>query len=92
MPTRLAAALSLIVFAVCLVVGGVQAGNPFGTTVLRALAAMAGTFVIGLVIGLMAEIMLKESVALRTSAADAGKLKNSEANSVGGDRYVDRLA
>ena len=86
MPTRLAAALSLVVFAVCLLVGGLQAGNPFGTTVLRALGAMAGTFVIGLVIGTMAEIMLKESLATPNSAGEAGKLKNSEANSVGGDR------
>jgi hypothetical protein len=86
MPTRLAAAMSLVVFALCLVVGGVQAGNPFGTTVLRALAAMGGTFVIGLVIGLMAEMMLKESVAAPTSAPEAGKLKNSEANSSTGGR------
>jgi hypothetical protein len=86
MPIRLAATLSLIVFALCLVIGGVQAGNPFGTTVLRALAAMAGTFVVGLVIGLMAEIMLKESVITPNSAADGGKLKNSEGNSSPGDR------
>lgn len=86
MPTRLASALSLVVFALCLLIGGVAAGNPFGTTVLRALAAMAGTFVIGLVIGVMAEIMLKESVAAPTSAPDVGKLKNSEANSSPPDR------
>jgi len=86
MPTRLAAALSLLVFALCLLIGGLQAGNPFGTTVMRALAAMAGTFVIGLVIGVMAEIMLKESVAGPTSAGEAGKLRNSEANSPPADR------
>jgi hypothetical protein len=86
MPTRLAASLSLVVFALCLLIGGLEAGNPFGTTVLRALAAMAGTFVIGLVVGVMAEIMLKESVAAPTSAPDAGKLKNSEANSSAPDR------
>jgi hypothetical protein len=86
MPARLAGTLSLIVFALCLVIGGLEAGNPFGTTVLRALAAMAGTFVIGLVLGIMAEIMLKESVAAPTSAPDGGKLKNSEANPSPGDR------
>jgi hypothetical protein len=86
MATRMAAAMSLLVFALCLVMGGLQAGNPFGTTVLRALAAMAGTFVIGLIVGVMAEIMLKESVAAPTSAPDAGKLKNSEANSSPPDR------
>jgi len=85
-PARLAGILSLIVFALCLVIGGLQAGNPFGTTVLRALAAMAGTFVIGLILGVMAEIMLKESVATPTSAVEGGKLKNSEANSSQGDR------
>lgn len=86
MPARLAAILSLIVFALCLVIGGLEAGNPFGTTVLRALAAMGGTFVIGLILGVMAEIMLKESVGTPTSAPDGGKLKNSEANSSQGDR------
>ena len=90
MPTRLAAAMSLVVFALCLVIGAVQAGNPFGTTVLRALAAMAGTFVVGLVVGLMADVMLKESVAAAApgaaAAADAEKLKNSEANSQPGGR------
>jgi len=74
--------MSLVVFALCLLVGW-QAGNTFGTTVLRAVAAMAGTFLIGLVIGVMAEIMLRESVA---SVAAAEKLKNSEANSPPTDR------
>ena len=86
MPTRMAGTLSLIVFALCLVVGGLRAGNPFGTTVMRALAAMMGTFVVGLIVGLMAQIMLKESVATPNSALDGGKLKNSEANSSPGDR------
>ena len=86
MPTRLAASLSLVVFALCLLIGGLEAGNPFGTTVLRALAAMAGTFVIGLVVGVMAEIMLKESIPAPTSAPEPGKLKNSEANSPAPDR------
>lgn len=86
MPTRLAATLSLIVFVLCLVIGGVQVGNPFGTTVLRALGAMVGTFVIGMVVGVMGEIMLKESVARSNSASDGGKLKNSEGNSSPGDR------
>ncbi|HEV2296764.1 MAG TPA: hypothetical protein VGR35_23180 [Tepidisphaeraceae bacterium] len=86
MPARLAATLSFIVFALCLVIGRLQAGNPFATTVIRALAAMAGTFIVGLIVGLMAEIMLKESVGTPNSAVDGGKLKNSEANSSSGDR------
>ena len=75
--------MSLVVFALCLVVGGLQAGNPFGTTVLRALAAMGGTFVVGLVVGVMADVMLKESVAAAApaAAADGEKLKKSEGNS-----------
>ena len=85
MPRRLAATLSLIVFALCLAIGW-QTGNPFGTTVMRALGAMAGTFVIGLVIGVMAEVMLKESVAAAGSAAEGGKLKNSEGISPPADR------
>jgi hypothetical protein len=87
MPARMAATLSLIVFALCLVVGGLRAGNPFGTTVLRALAAMAGTFVVGLVVGVMAQVMLKESIpAPSSSAGEVGKLKNSEGNSSPADR------
>jgi NhaP-type Na+/H+ or K+/H+ antiporter len=62
MTRRLAGAVSLIVFAACLLIGGIQADNPFTTTVLRALTAMAVTFVIGLVIGWMAERMLQENL------------------------------
>jgi hypothetical protein len=62
MPTRLAAILALLVFAVCLVVGGLETGNPFTTTVARALAAMGGTFVVGLVIGAMGQKMIDENL------------------------------
>jgi L-asparagine transporter-like permease len=62
MPIRLAAILALLVFAVCLVVGGIQTGNPFSTTVARALAGMGGTFVVGWVIGTMAQKMLDENL------------------------------
>ncbi len=47
-------ALPCIVFAVCLVVGGLEADNTFATTVERALMAMMATLVIGLVVGAMA--------------------------------------
>jgi hypothetical protein len=63
MPTRLAAILALIAFAVCLFAGGWQADNPFTTTVVRALAAMAVTFLVGLVVGHMAKTMLDENLA-----------------------------
>jgi hypothetical protein len=62
MPTRLAAILALLAFAVCLVIGGIQVGNPFSTTVMRALAAMGGTFVVGWLIGSMAQKMLDENL------------------------------
>ena len=63
MPQRLASAMSMIVFAVCLLIGGLGADNSFGVTVGRALVAMAGTFGIALVIGLMAKWMIDENVA-----------------------------
>ena len=62
MPHRLAASLALLVFAACLFVGGVQAGNPFSTTVWRALLAMGGTYVIGLIVGTMGQKMIEENV------------------------------
>jgi len=62
MPTRLAAILALLVFAVCLLVGGIETGNTFSTTVGRALGAMMGTFVIGLVIGSMGQKMIDENL------------------------------
>ena len=62
MPHRLAATLALLSFAACLYVGGVHAGNPFGTTVQRALLAMAGTYVIGLIVGTMGQKMIEENV------------------------------
>jgi hypothetical protein len=61
---RIAASLSLIAFSVCLLTGGLEAGNPFATTVWRALAAMLTTLVVGLALGGMAKIMLGESVRM----------------------------
>jgi hypothetical protein len=74
MPQRVAAALALIVFAVCLYSGS-SAGNPFGTVVSRALLAMAATLVIGLIVGTMAQKMLDENLKI-----DEEKLKNDSAN------------
>ena len=62
MPTRLAAILALLVFAVCLLVGGIETGNTFTTTVARALAAMVGTYVVGLIIGSMGQKMIDENL------------------------------
>ena len=78
MPHRLAASIALLVFAACLYVGGVHAGNPFGTTVLRALLAMAGTYLIGLIVGAMGQKMIEENVKaaqkkLLDSRTEAGR-------------------
>ena len=62
MPQKLASTLALLAFAACLVVGGVHAGNSFGTTIQRALLAMAGTYVIGLIVGAMGQKMIEENV------------------------------
>jgi len=77
---RFAAAMSLIVFAVCLVVG-MQSTNSFGTTIQRALLAMAGTLVIGTVIGAMAQKMLDENVKQQEE-----KLKNDSTEIQASDR------
>ena len=79
MPQRVAAILAVIAFAMCMVIGGLQAGNPFSTTVLRSLVAMAGTFVVGLVLGAMGQKMLTENVT-------AKKLKELQAKPETNDR------
>ncbi len=81
MPTRIAAACSVLVFAVCLVVGAFQADNTLSTTVGRALVAMGGTFVVGLVLGVMAKKMLDENVEM-----EKRKLKNKPMESLADDR------
>jgi hypothetical protein len=62
MPQRLAAVLAMLAFAVCLLIGGIEADNPFTTTVVRALVAMVGTFVIGLIVGVMGQKMIDENL------------------------------
>jgi hypothetical protein len=62
MPRRIAATLSLIAFAICLLIGAFQAENSFSTTVQRALVAMVVTLVVGLVVGAMAQKMLDENL------------------------------
>jgi hypothetical protein len=61
MAVRIAAGSALLVFAVALLLG-LAAENTFATTLGRALIAMAGTFVIGLVVGAMGEKMAKENL------------------------------
>lgn len=73
--------MALLVFAACMLIGGLQAGNPFTTTVSRALVAMAGTFVVAMVIGAMAQKMLDENVKIEEK-----KLKENEADNATVDR------
>jgi hypothetical protein len=62
MVNRVAVVFALLVFAVCLIVGGLQADNTFITTVERALTAMMATLVIGLIVGAMARKMIEENL------------------------------
>ena len=61
MANRMAGCCALVVFAFCLVLG-LKANNTFSTTVTRALVAMGGTFVVGLLIGWIAQKMLDENI------------------------------
>src|SRR5688500_17678199 len=61
MTRRLAAATSLVAFALCLM-AGIAAENTLSTTLSRALVAMVGTLVVGLVVGAMGQRMLEENV------------------------------
>jgi len=81
MVKRIAAAMSLLAFAVCLIVGGLGADNTFATTVERALTAMAATMVIGLILGAMARRMLDENLAVEKE-----KLKKHAATAPADDR------
>ena len=63
MALRIAVTISLLAFTVCLIAGGIEADNPFATTVWRALLAMGSTLVIGLIVGVMAQKMLDENLA-----------------------------
>jgi hypothetical protein len=81
MPQRLAAVLAMLAFAVCLLIGGIQADNPFTTTVARALVAMAGTFVIGLIVGAMGQKMIDENLKMAKE-----KLSNLETKEAKSDR------
>ena len=80
---RIAASMALVAFAVCIVVG-LEAGNPFTTVVSRALVALVGTFVLGLVVGAMAQKMLDENLAaVKPGTKNSG---NSEVKTGAGDR------
>ena len=79
MAKRMAGVLSIVVFAFCLLLG-LRAGNPFSTIVSRALVGMAGTYVVGLVLGAAAQRMVDENVR-----DEERKLRNPSGN-VASDR------
>jgi NhaP-type Na+/H+ or K+/H+ antiporter len=66
--------LSIVVFAFCLLLG-LRAGNPFSTIVSRALVGMAGTYVVGLVLGAVAQRMIDENLR-----DEERKLRNPSGN------------
>src|SRR5215210_4463534 len=80
MSRRLAAATSLVAFALCLM-AGIAAENTLSTTLSRALVAMVGTLVVGLVVGSMGQRMLEENVKTVKAklAAEEQQRKESEA-------------
>ena len=80
MTKRLSAVMALIVFTFCLVVGS-RTGNPFSTTVGRAVVALFATLVLGMIVGTMGEKMLEENLKSHEE-----KLKNSPTNSEATDR------
>lgn len=88
MPQRIAAILALIAFALCLSVGSLHAGNSFGTAVVRAVIAMMVTFLIGLVVGTMAQRMLEENLrAHEQKLTSAMQIEpKNETKSESGDR------
>ena len=83
MVRRLAATMALVAFTLCIVAGW-QAENPFSTIVTKALFALVVTFVVGLVVGTMAQKMLDENMAAAGRAAS--KSGNPEAKTEPGDR------
>ncbi len=62
LPRRIAAMLGMLAFSLSLL-GGLESGNTFTTTVARALIAMVGTFAVGLILGAMAQKMIDENLA-----------------------------
>lgn len=75
MTRRIAATLSIIAFAVCLLIGGFEANNGFTTVVQRALVAMMVTLLVGLVVGAMAQKMLDENLKAQETKTEISSTK-----------------
>jgi ribose/xylose/arabinose/galactoside ABC-type transport system permease subunit len=82
MALRIAATMSFIVFAVCLLAG---LDNSFATAVGRALEAMLATLAAGLVIGWMAQKMIEENVNQKVKAVIDSIEKQAETQTVPSD-------
>jgi putative Mn2+ efflux pump MntP len=76
MPNRIAATTSLIAFAICLVMGMV-AENPFSTILLRALAAMGVTLIVGMVLGAMGQKMIEENIRDQEKSRENSESKSA---------------
>ena len=76
MPRKIAGAMALIAFALCLVMG-IEAENDFSTTLVRALKALAVTFMVGWIIGMMAQRMLEENLSPPVKKPENDKSKPS---------------
>lgn len=80
MTRKIAASSALLVFGISILLG-LRAENTFSTTLSRALMAMGATFVIGLVVGVMADKMMAENLSLAEK-----KIKNSDMKTGAEDR------
>lgn len=60
MEQRVGAVCALIAFAMCVVIGAFEARNPFASVLTTALKAMAGSYVVGYLVGWAAERMMGE--------------------------------
>lgn len=79
MPRKIAAALALLVFAICLLCG-VAAHNSFEEVLVRALEAMFATLVVGLIIGAMAQKMIEENIAQIAKKSEVSEAKPTAAD------------
>ena len=77
MARRVAAAMALVVFAICLIVGA-GADNSFTTILRNALVAMFVTLLVGLVLGMMAQKMLDENTAAQKKKLEIPEAKPDE--------------
>lgn len=62
LPQRLAGVAGLTAFVICLLLGGFAAENPLATVLWRSMMAMFGTAVVGFIVGLAAQWMLRENL------------------------------